>query len=336
MGNSIRKTITKLKIMGKSLSPSLRILSKGSQQLSERLLTQVSIKEGFPSLLTSPLSFEQIVDRMKYKNELLANDFLGALVEMGTLKKNGNTYSWNGRKVEISKPERKLQEIGLAFAKLTEIYSTYLPYALRGHMRTREFTRELILAIWDSLYSSHLYKTAREISLKWGRIPKNCVLLDLGCGTGWSTIDLIRIANPKKVIAVDRSKKAVDIARENIKTANLSDRVEFIACDILKGLPIDEKVEGIFSSLFFHWLTQDQILVALKNIRSSIEPGASFCGMQPLKKDIDGKAYLDVLFRASFDFKGYPQKDFFEDVFVKADFKKPDILGNALFACRSI
>lgn len=322
--------------MGKALSPSLRILNKGSQRLSERLLTQVSIKEGFPDLLISPLSFEQIVTRMKYKNETLTKDFLGVLVEMGTLKKNGNLYSWNGRKVEISKAERKLQKIGLAFAKLGEIFSTYLPYALRGHVRTREFTRELLLAIWDSIYSSQMYKTAREISLKWGRMPRDCVLLDLGCGTGWSTIDLIQVANPKKVFALDRSKKAIEIARENINIANLSDRVEFIVCDVLKNLPIEEKVDGIFSSLFFHWFTEDQTLIALRNIRTLIETGASFCGMQPLRKDMDSIAYLDVLFRASVDFKGYPQKDFFEDTFVKADFTKPNILGNALFACRSI
>lgn len=326
----------KLKIITKALSPGFRTLSKGSRQLSERLLTQVAIKEGYPSLLIEHSTFEEIFDKMKYKNRELAKDFLDALVQMGTLKRKGDAYLWNGRKVEISKHEKKLQEIGLAFAKLTEIFSTYLPYALRGHVRTREFTRELLLAIWDSIYSSSLYKGVREISLKWGRIPERGVILDLGCGTGWSTIDLIQMTNPKRVFAVDRSEKAIEIAEENISITDLSDRVELIVCDVARNPPTEEKVDGVFSSLFFHWLTQDQICSALQNVRESMKTGGSFCGIQPLKKEMNARAYLDVLFRASVDFIGYPQRDFFIDAFTKANFSKPEILGNGVFSCKSV
>lgn len=336
MVKSIRTAIIKLKAMRRAVSSSIRSLNKGTRQLSERLLTEVAVKEGYPSLLTKPLTIELINESMKYRNADLAADFVKALVKIGALRESGGAYVWNGRKIEVTKHEKKLQETGLPFAKISELFSVYLPSALRGHKKIREFTRELLLAVWDSLYSSEFYKFARKLAIDWARLPKNRVILDIGCGTGWSTIDIIQETDAEKVIAVDRSQKAAEIAKENLNMLGYDDRVELIVCDISKKPPTEKEVDGVFSSLFFHWLTQEEIVAALKNIRSSLKPGISFCGIQPLKTGIDRAAYFDVLFRASIDFKGYPQRDFFVEAFSNSDFSDLNIWSNSIFSCKTI
>ncbi|MFX1486020.1 MAG: class I SAM-dependent methyltransferase [Promethearchaeota archaeon] len=336
MAKSIRNTILKLKVMGKALFSDIRSLDKGTRQLSERLLTQIAIKEGYPSLLMSPLTLEQIIEQMRYKNTDLAADFMKVLVEIGVIRENGGVYVWKGKKIKIGKHERRLQKIGLAFARISEVFSTYMPYALRGHGKTREFTRELLLAIWDSLYSSEFYKFARGLVIDWARLPKYQTILDIGCGTGWSTINIIQKTNAEKVFAVDRSQKAIDIAKENINITGYDDRVEFIVCNISKKPPTEKEVDGAFSSLFFHWLNRDEIVQALKNIRASLKPGAIFCGLQPLNKRTDRMAYFDVLFRASIDFKGYPQRDFFIEAFKNSNFEDLSIWSNGIFSCKAI
>ena len=104
------------------------------------------------------------------------------------------------------------------------------------------------------------------------------------------------------------------------KTVNYN-QVELMVCDLVKNLPVEEKVDGVFSSLFFHWLTEDQTHTALQNIRASMKREAHFCGVQPLRKDINSRAYLVVLFRASVDFVGYPQRDFFVETINNSNFQ---------------
>ncbi|MHC1604268.1 MAG: precorrin-6Y C5,15-methyltransferase (decarboxylating) subunit CbiT [Candidatus Syntropharchaeales archaeon] len=60
-------------------------------------------------------------------------------------------------------------------------------------------TKEEVLAI-------ALFKLAPE---------KDDVVLDIGCGTG--TVSLAVSSAAKKVVAIDRRKKAIDVASENIK-----------------------------------------------------------------------------------------------------------------------
>ena len=64
-----------------------------------------------------------------------------------------------------------------------------------------------------------------QIIKEYGITP--CNVLDIGCGTGSSSIELAR--HGYNVTAIDISSKAIDIARSKIN----SQRVDFKVCDIL-------------------------------------------------------------------------------------------------------
>ncbi|MCL6471255.1 MAG: peptide chain release factor N(5)-glutamine methyltransferase [Firmicutes bacterium] len=61
-------------------------------------------------------------------------------------------------------------------------------------------------------------------------------VLDIGCGTGAIALSIAHEYKDSVVFATDISPEALEVAKENAKTANLSDRVRFIQSDVFSGL----------------------------------------------------------------------------------------------------
>jgi len=79
-------------------------------------------------------------------------------------------------------------------------------------------------------------------------VNEDDVVLDLGCGTGWSTQLLLQL-NPGKVIAIDFSEEMLKKARETI----FDPRVEFRGGDIYKLDNIVEKADKVVArDVVFH------------------------------------------------------------------------------------
>ncbi|MGA1264545.1 MAG: class I SAM-dependent methyltransferase [Prochlorothrix sp.] len=74
--------------------------------------------------------------------------------------------------------------------------------------------------------------------LRYGQVldPKDKVLLDMGCGSGFKTLALAQNHPGAKVIGVDFSPKSIALAQERAKYHKLDDRVEF-HCLNLEDLP---------------------------------------------------------------------------------------------------
>ena len=70
-------------------------------------------------------------------------------------------------------------------------------------------------------------------------------LFDLGTGSGCIVVALAHILqeekNLKKIFAVEKNKKALDVARENASKYNLADRIEFLHSDLLNVFLTDPK-----------------------------------------------------------------------------------------------
>ncbi len=69
---------------------------------------------------------------------------------------------------------------------------------------------------------------------------KKISILDIGTGSGCIIISLLSCLNKSTGIAIDISKKAVDVAKKNAKRHQLIDRVKFL----------NKSIEGIFSKKF--------------------------------------------------------------------------------------
>lgn len=63
--------------------------------------------------------------------------------------------------------------------------------------------------------------------------PKNAFIADLCTGSGCIVISALKHRPDLKAIAVDISKKALDLAQENAKSNGVFDRIKFICADIL-------------------------------------------------------------------------------------------------------
>src|SRR3989338_2986190 len=64
--------------------------------------------------------------------------------------------------------------------------------------------------------------------------PKTCnLILDIGTGAGNIAISVAKNAPTVKIIAIDISRKALGVAKQNAKLHGVEDRVEFVRSNLL-------------------------------------------------------------------------------------------------------
>jgi trans-aconitate 2-methyltransferase len=130
---------------------------------------------------------------------------------------------------------------------------------------------------WDAT-SYHAVSTPHQ---GWGaeilgRLALNGdeTVLDLGCGTGRVTAQLLDLLPEGHVIGVDGSAAMVAEAQRLLG----SQRATFLQSDLL-ALQIDEPADAAVSSATFHWIADHDTLFA--RVRAALRPGAPFvaqCG----------------------------------------------------------
>ncbi len=88
-----------------------------------------------------------------------------------------------------------------------------------------------------------------ESALKWVKEQNiYCVrALDLGTGTGCIPIALLTELLDAQAMAIDKSSKALEVAKRNAQKHNVSDRIEFIQGDWFEGLK-EQKFDLIVSN----------------------------------------------------------------------------------------
>ena len=79
-------------------------------------------------------------------------------------------------------------------------------------------------------------------------IPKNSVFADLCTGSGCIAISILGERPDLRAVAYDISKEALEAAKENARLIGVSDRVEFINCDLLKENDLGERFFGAIIS----------------------------------------------------------------------------------------
>jgi len=66
------------------------------------------------------------------------------------------------------------------------------------------------------------------------QVSNNDLVVDIGCGTGGITTQIAQIA--KKVIAIDKNPKAIELTKKNIKKHDVYDKVNLINKDGISAL----------------------------------------------------------------------------------------------------
>lgn len=115
-------------------------------------------------------------------------------------------------------------------------YTDFMGYRIRCDARAlipRPETEELVERVWaDPML----------------RGPKQVAIADVGAGTGCIAIAMAGGLPHATVLAVDRSRAALDLARENIDAHGLGDRIRLLASDLLAAVPETVRFDAIVSN----------------------------------------------------------------------------------------
>lgn len=117
-----------------------------------------------------------------------------------------------------------------------------------------------------SLYSQFSDERIRPAVDLCARVPLDApkLIVDLGCGSGFSTKVLAGRFPDADITGVDRSPDMLAAARAELPG------VRFIETDILDYAP-DEPVDLLYSNAVFHWLPEHRLL--LENLMGWLKPG---------------------------------------------------------------
>jgi len=110
-------------------------------------------------------------------------------------------------------------------------------------------------------------------------VREGMTALDLGCGLGFSTIDLARLVGPSgKVLAVDLQPRMLSGLARRARRAGLADRIETRLCQP-DDLGLSEAVDFAVAFNVVHE-TPDQTALLIQ-VSRVLKPGASFLIAEP-------------------------------------------------------
>ncbi len=133
----------------------------------------------------------------------------------------------------------------------------------------------------NNLNNTHLHPLENASALesrfrRWLQNPKRILkkhirqgmtVLDLGCGTGYFTIEIAKLLNGKgKVIAIDVQEGMLEILKQKLKDSNLKQQIQILN-NHEKSLGFTEKVDFILAFYSFHEMKYiDDIIQSLKEV----------------------------------------------------------------------
>jgi predicted RNA methylase len=94
---------------------------------------------------------------------------------------------------------------------------------------TREFPSPKV-ALEQYPTSAHLAASVIQLALDKGDLGTDKVCMDLGCGTGMLTVGAAFVS--PLVISVDCDQEAIEVARDNVESVDLSDTVLFVQAQV--------------------------------------------------------------------------------------------------------
>lgn len=109
--------------------------------------------------------------------------------------------------------------------------------------------------VWDSrLYNQKHAFVAEYGKELLGYVPDNPgqSILDVGCGTGTLTLQLMKLGT--RVVGIDSSEEMIAQAKKILPKA------EFYICDAL-NIPFADEFDVIFSNAVFHWIKDHDVLL---------------------------------------------------------------------------
>jgi len=134
----------------------------------------------------------------------------------------------------------------------------------------------------DRLRAQHeAWKPETESLWKDAGFRSSGSIMDLGCGPGFTSIDLARqVVSSGEVCAVDKASAYLRYLADESRARALKN-VSVLNVDVTKSGPIRGNFDGAFCRWFLAFL-RDDLDAVLQNIRESLRPGGVFAAMEYL------------------------------------------------------
>lgn len=136
---------------------------------------------------------------------------------------------------------------------------------------------------WDAAS----YHTVSAPQTSWGHVVLGSLALeggerviDAGCGSGRLTAALLDRLPRGRVLALDRSRNMLEVARANLRPV-YTGRVHFVQA-ALPAVPVARWADVVFSTATFHWVRDHDAL--FRHLRDALRPGGRLhaqCGGGP-------------------------------------------------------
>lgn len=116
--------------------------------------------------------------------------------------------------------------------------------------------------------------TFKDALLRQANIQDGHQILDLGCGTGTLAMMVKRANRSAEVFGLDADPEALKLARTKLEKAGIKVHLDQGLASALPYAP--ESFDRAFSSLFFHHLSSELKLEAMREVLRVLRPGGEF------------------------------------------------------------